>query len=162
MPYRYRGFTLTELVIVIAIIGILASLTVAAYQTYTVRAQVAEGINFSARAKMTVINAYTNGGVAPANRMASGMTAVPTDTRSSFVSAVEIVDGRIDMTFGGPLAHPDIIGSVLSLTPYETAKNNIVWRCGFAPPPVGALLNGGAAHVPPTIEARYLPATCRT
>ncbi len=162
MLYRSRGFTLIELMIVIAIIAVLGSMAVAAYQTYTVRAQVAEGLNFATGTKVPVVDAYTNGGVAPANRVASGMTTSSNDTRGNYVSSVEVYDGRIDVTFGGPLAHQDLIGTVLSLTPYESAGNIIVWRCGFAQPPNGALLTGGASHVVPTVKPRYLPATCRS
>jgi type IV pilus assembly protein PilA len=161
MSYRSRGFTLIELMIVITIIGILASLAVSAYQTFTVRAQVSEGLNFAAGAKVPIVDAYTNGGVAPANRVAAGMTPMATDTRGSYVTSTEIVNGRIDITFGGPLAHQDLIGAVLSLTPYETAGNTIVWRCGNAPPPAGVLLNGGSGHIAPTVDPRYLPASCR-
>jgi type IV pilus assembly protein PilA len=161
MLNRSRGFTLIELTIVVAIIGILGSLAVAAYQTYTVRAQITEGINFAAGAKAPIVDAYTNGGVAPANRAASGMTPLATDSRGSYVSSVEITDGRIDITFGGPLAHQDIIGRLVSLTPYETDGNTVVWRCGNAPAPPGIPLKGGAAHLGPTLEIRYLPAGCR-
>ena len=161
MMQRCRGFTLIELMIVIAIIGILASLAVSAYQTYTVRAQISEGLNFAAGAKVPIVDAYTNGGVAPANRLAAGMTPMATDTRGSYVTSVEIVNGRIDVTFGGALAHQDIIGAALSLTPYETAGNTVAWRCGNAAPPPGVLLNGGAGHVAPTVDSRYLPTTCR-
>ena len=161
MLHRCRGFTLIELVIIVAIIGVLASLAVAAYQTYTVRAQISEGINFAAGAKVPIVEAYTNGGVAPANRAATGMTPLPTDSRGSYVSAVEITNGRIDITFGGPLAHPDIIGQTVSVTPYETADNTVVWRCGNTPAPAGNLLTGGAEHLAPSLDVRYLPGDCR-
>ena len=85
MSHRSRGFTLIELMIVITIIGILASLAVSAYQTFTVRAQVSEGLNFAAGTKAPIVDAYTNGGIAPANRAAAGMTPMATDSRGSYV-----------------------------------------------------------------------------
>ena len=162
MPRTNQGFTLIELMIVVAIIGILASLAIAAYQTYTVRAQIAEGINMAAGTKVPVADAYTNDGTAPANRAAAGMTADATDSSGAYVSAVEITNGRVDITFSGTRAHADIVGETLSLTPYVTAGNTLVWRCGFAPAPTGgSLLNGGDDHVNPTLDERYLPSTCR-
>ncbi len=162
MPKSNQGFTLIELMIVVAIIGILASLAISAYQTYTVRAQIAEGLNMAAGSKVPITDAYTNDGVAPADRVAAGMTPLATDTRGSYVSQVEITNGRVDVTFGGPLAHADIVGMTFSLTPYETAGNTIIWRCGAAAAPAGAnLLNGGANHQAPTVDTRYLPSTCR-
>ena len=162
MPKQNQGFTLIELMIVIAIIGILASLAISAYQTFTVRAQIAEGLNMASGSKVPIADAYTNDGVAPADRAAAGMTPTATDTQGAYVSGVEVSNGRVDVTFGGPRAHADIVGQTLSLTPYETPGNTIIWRCGAAPAPVGAvLLNGGDPHLAPTVNSRYLPSTCR-
>jgi len=154
-----EGFTLIELMIVIAIIGILASLALAAYQTYSVRAQVSEGINMAAGAKVPIVDAYVQDGVAPATRVDAGMSANPADTSGGYVSGVDIVNGRIVIMFGGPQAHQDIVGRTVSVTPYSDGGNTVTWRCGNAPAPAGSEI--GDPHVAPTVDPRYLPAACR-
>jgi len=164
MYQHSKGFTLIELMIVVAIIGILASLAVSAYQTYTVRAQVAEALNFAAGAKVPIVDAFNESGIPPADRAAAGMTPAATDTQGNYVSQVAVSNGRLDMTFGNNV-HQDIFGDTLSVTPYQSAGGNIIWRCGAAPVPTGTteLTGGGvtAAHIAPTLELRYLPGSCR-
>ncbi len=165
MKKQNQGFTLIELMIVVAIIGILASIAVSAYQTYTVRAQVAEALNMAAGAKAPVVDAFNTTGSPPADRTAAGMTALATDTQGKYVASVDIDDGRVDITFGND-AHQDIHGGTVSFTPYMAPSGSIVWRCAAAPAPAGTvLLTGGgvtSAHVAPTIDSRYLPSSCRS
>ena len=162
MNRNSNGFTLIELMIVVAIIGILASLAISAYQTYTVRAQVAEGLNMAAGAKAPVVDAYNNDGEAPADRPAAGMSTNPMDTRGKFVGQVDIINGRVEVTFGNDV-HQDAFGKKLTLTPYLSSSGSIVWRCGYAPqPPNTTLMLNGDPHDGTTdIDSRYIPSTCR-
>jgi type IV pilus assembly protein PilA len=167
MKILQKGFTLIELMIVVAIIGILASLAISAYQTYTVRAQLAEALNMGAGAKVPVVDAYNNNGRPPADRSEAGMSAAATDTRGRYVAQVDIDDGRVDVTMGNSV-HAEIFGQTISFTPYLTPSGGIVWRCGAAAAPVGGailLQDAGAtivsSYLAPTVDTRYLPASCR-
>jgi type IV pilus assembly protein PilA len=164
-----QGFTLIELMIVVAIIGILAAIAIPAYQDYTIRSQVTEGLSLAAAAKTAVAESFSNDGEAPATRAIAGMSAAATDTSGNYVSSVAVVNGTITITYGNE-ANAQIAGQTLSLTPYESVDLSVVWRCGRAPAPAGTALlgtNGAgvtAAYVAPSagLEDKYLPSTCRT
>jgi len=160
------GFTLIELMIVVAIIGVLAAIAIPAYQTYTVRAQVAEGLSMAAMRKVAIADSFVNHGVAPLDRLAAGMTATPTDTSGKYVQSVDVQRGVLVITFGNE-ASLAIAGLTVTVTPYETAKFGVAWRCGLANAPAGlnpmGTSSGGTAavYIPPTVPLQYLPAACR-
>jgi len=163
---KQAGFTLIELMIVVAIIGILAAIAIPAYTDYTVRAQVTEGLNMAALAKTPIMDAFLNNGEAPLDRSEAGMTPNPADTAGKYVTSVAVNNGVLSVTYGFE-ANAIIAGLTVTLTPYETANLGIVWRCGSAPAPTGlqpmGTAGGGntAVYAPPTVPDQYLPSSCR-
>ena len=166
MKKMQQGFTLIELMIVVAIIGILAAIAIPAYQDYTIRAQVSEGLSRAAAAKTAVAETWNARGTAPTTRAEAGMTATATDTSGKYVLSVEVTDGEIIISYGND-AHPNV-GTAgqndLVLTPFLSADNSVSWRCGNADDPPNATAMGGntGSGGGTTVEEQYLPSNCRT
>jgi type IV pilus assembly protein PilA len=172
MTKLQKGFTLIELMIVVAIIGILAAIAIPAYQDYTVRAQVSEGMNLAAAAKAAVSEYFLNRGKAPATRTEAGMSANKADTSGKYVASVDVANGNILVTYGNEASTQLTNGpQTLGLTPYETKDLSVAWKCGAAPIPANTNLMGTAGGVNVAVNndgslaaanmQKYLPAACR-
>jgi type IV pilus assembly protein PilA len=170
MTKLQKGFTLIELMIVVAIIGILAAIAIPAYQDYTIRAQVSEGMALAAAAKAAIAEDFLNEGEAPLTRTDAGMTANDTDTQGKYVASVDVVDGAILITYGNE-SNQQIEDETLGLSPYETIDLSIVWKCGAATAPTGLSPIGtsGGGNSATTENGtlagaafqQYLPSACR-
>ncbi|HKK29541.1 MAG TPA: pilin [Alphaproteobacteria bacterium] len=159
-----QGFTLIELMIVVAIIGILAAIAIPAYQDYTIRSQVSEGLNLAAAAKAAVAESYLNTGVAPVARINAGMSAAATDTAGKYVDSVAIDQGDIVIRYGND-ANATIGGQFLVIRPYVSPDDSISWVCGEGstnpPNPPGGSAALGAGAQATNIDPKYLPSACR-
>ncbi len=138
-----RGFTLIELMIVVAIIGILAAIAIPAYLDYAIRSQVAHGINLAAGAKVAVAEYYQDQGAYPGDNATAGLAAAPTIT-GKYVLQVEITGaGLIEVTFGKD-ANDKILNAVMTITPTDN-DGSLSWAC-----------RGDA-----TLVEKWLPPACR-
>ncbi|EMU0756407.1 pilin, partial [Neisseria gonorrhoeae] len=90
-----KGFTLIELMIVIAIVGILAAVALPAYQDYTARAQVSEAILLAEGQKSAVTEYYLNHGEWPENNTSAGVASSPTDIKGKYVKSVTVAKGVV-------------------------------------------------------------------
>lgn len=135
-----HGFTLIELMIVVAIIGILAAIAIPAYQDYIVRAKVAEGLQLAVSAKYQVTESYLFAGSFPTNNSAAGLPTAASIAGNNVDQVAVGAGGVLTVTY----ANDNVIaGKTVQLTPAPSA-GGVAWVCGST-----------------DIGPRYLPANCR-
>ncbi|HGG9250235.1 TPA: pilin [Neisseria meningitidis] len=163
-----KGFTLIELMIVIAIVGILAAVALPAYQDYTARAQVSEAILLAEGQKSAVTEYYLNHGEWPKNNTSAGV-ASSADIKGKYVKSVEVKNGVVTATMASSNVNNEIKGKKLSLWAKRQA-GSVKWFCGQ---PVQRNDTNGAnganndevtaatANGTDKIDTKHLPSTCR-
>lgn len=134
-----KGFTLIELMITVAIVGILAVVALPAYQDYLVKSQVSEGLSLSGGAKVYITDFYTNKGRMPETSLEAGLP----QNVGAYIADLKIEDYVVKVTFNSN-ANANISGAVLVLSPTLSSSNNIMFDCTTS------------------IPKKYIPTTCRS
>ncbi|HFC8151260.1 TPA: pilin [Neisseria meningitidis] len=159
-----KGFTLIELMIVIAIVGILAAVALPAYQDYTARAQVSEAILLAEGQKSAVTEYYLNHGEWPKNNTSAGVASVSTDIKGKYVQKVEVANGVITAQMASSNVNNEIKGKKLSLWA-KRQNGSVKWFCGqpvtrTAPTTTNDAVTA-ATDNSNNINTKHLPSTCR-
>jgi type IV pilus assembly protein PilA len=139
-----KGFTLIELMIVVAIIAILAAIALPAYQDYTIRSQVSEGSVLADGAKTALAEYYTNKGSFPLTNLSAGL-AGSASIAGNYVTGLNAVSGVITATYGNK-ANAKITGSQLQFSAYSKGGGSIAWTC---------------KSTTNALAPKYLPTSCR-
>jgi type IV pilus assembly protein PilA len=144
-----KGFTLIELMIVIAIIGILAAIAIPAYQDYTIRSKVSEGLNMAGAAKLAVSETYQSLGSMPVGGNISFGLPTAASIRGTYVSTIDVgTAGQITITYNNNVGgNPTANGEDIELTPDTSSVGSVQWQCGI--------------NANTTMPNKYLPANCR-
>ncbi|WP_458072350.1 pilin [Rhodanobacter sp. BL-MT-08] len=137
------GFTLIELMIVVAIIALLAAIAIPAYQDYLIRAEVTEGWSLSSGAKAAVWDYFSNHGTLPADNPTAGLVS-SSSINGNYVTSVTISSGRIIAAFGGRKVNPKLASTMTLMLSPTPSVGSMAWTCSSA-----------------TVPARYLPSSCR-
>jgi type IV pilus assembly protein PilA len=143
MKNMQKGFTLIELMIVVAIIAILAAIAIPAYQDYLVRSQVSEGAVLADGAKTAVAEFYSNTGRMPTANASAGL-ATAASISGKYVSSVTVAGGVISAAYGGPKASTKIPTTAILIVSPVTSAGSISWTCKST-----------------TVDPKYLPTSCR-
>ncbi|EMT1331856.1 pilin, partial [Neisseria gonorrhoeae] len=155
-----KGFTLIELMIVIAIVGILAAVALPAYQDYTARAQVSEAILLAEGQKSAVTEYYLNHGEWPENNTSAGV-ASSDKIKGKYVQKVEVAKGVVTAQMASSNVNKEIQGKKLSLWA-RRQDGSVKWFCGQ---PVQRADNADNDAVTAAdnekINTKHLPSTCR-
>lgn len=154
------GFTLIELMIVIAIVGVLATMALPSYQERFIRAQITEAMTLAEYAKEGVNAYYRANKRMPKGNAEAGLPP-PDKLIGNHVTAIEVKDGAVHVTLGHRANH-NAAGKVLTLRPAAVegyAQVPLAWNCGMAEPPKGMKAFGTNLT---TLPAPYLPIDCRS
>ncbi|HID8585758.1 TPA: pilin [Neisseria meningitidis] len=154
-----KGFTLIELMIVIAIVGILAAVALPAYQDYTARAQVSEAILLAEGQKSAVTEYYLNHGEWPGGNSDAGVASSST-IKGKYVQKVEVAKGVITATMLSTGVNKEIQGKKLSLWA-KRQDGSVKWFCGQPVTRNKAATDDVAATDNKKIDTKHLPSTCR-
>jgi len=153
--------------IVVAIIGILAAIAIPAYQDYTVRAQVTEGLNLAAEVKTAVSEFHSARGGFPGSNASAGVSSSGSIT-GNYVTNVSVEsDGAVTITYGNRV-NTNAATKTVRLHACENAAKGVVWVCGTASAPAGvsnctdSLAAGSGVAAGTDMPGKYMPADCRS
>jgi type IV pilus assembly protein PilA len=156
---KERGFTLIELMIVVAIIGILAAIAIPNYQDYTMRAQVVEAFSLASELKGSIQDFRKERGRLPATNAEAGVPE-PALLIGNYVTAIDVQNGALHIHFGNKV-NTNLTGKVLTLQPLVVTgspASPMSWRCGRSGIPKGMETVGENRT---DVDPKFVPATCR-